>query len=157
VPSILTLCGYGFDTEARTHPSVIVRPGEAELYRWIREDTRSNAMFVDSGFRDLVMVRGRRSLYLGTEFGPERAAFPLNQVLVRRRVVADLYGSAQELDADLASFERFKRPVYVIFRPEEDERTAAARARLERSDRLQLVYRRHGYRVFQVVQREGKA
>jgi len=157
VPSILTLWGYAVDREARTHPSVIARPGEAELYRWIREDTRSNALFVDSGFRDLVMVRGRRSLYLGTEFGPERAAFPLNQVLVRRRVVADLYGSARELEADLVSFERFSRPVYVIFRPEEDDRTSAARAGLERSDRCQLVYQRHGYRVYRLVQKEGKA
>ena len=157
VPSVLTLCGYGFDPEAHTHPSVTPHPGENELYRWIREHTGSNAMFVDSGFRDLVMVRGRRSLYLGTSFGPERAAFPLNQVLVRRRVVADLYGSAGELDADLVSFERFKRPVYVIFRPEEDDRTTAARALLERSDRFELVYQRHGYRVYSVIQREGKA
>lgn len=148
VPTALTLWGYAIDSEAHTHPNVVLRPGETELYQWIREETRARAMFVDSGFRDAIMVRGRRSLYLGTSFGPERAAFPLNQVLVRRRVVSDLYSTAAELDADIASFERFHRKVFVVYRPEENERTRVARAALERSNRFHLVYKRNGYSVF---------
>jgi hypothetical protein len=98
------------------------------------------------------MVRARRPLYLGTEFGPERAAFPLDQVLERRRVTADLYRTAGELEADLASLDRFQRPVYVVFRPEEDAHTATARAVLARhTDRFELVYERDGYRVLRLV------
>lgn len=151
VPSVLALAGYAFDAEAHTHPNVVGRPGEPALYEWIREHTPSHAIVADSEYRDAIMVRGRRSLYLGTWFGPERAAFPLDQVIERRRVMADLYRSAQDLDADLASLERFRRPLYLVYRPEDDPDTAPARAVLAaRPDRFELVYDRDGYRVLRL-------
>jgi len=156
LPFGITLYGYVVDPEAHTHPSVVARPGEAALYRWIREQTPRESIVVDSGFRDLVMVRGRRALYLGTEFGPERAAFPLAQVIERRKVTGDLYSSANGLTADLVSLDRFGRPLYVIFRPEEDVRTAPARAALAaRRDRFEPVYERDGYLVLKLVRPGG--
>lgn len=151
VPFALSLQGYLADPGAHRDPTVVERPGEGALYAWIRARTPRDAMVVDNAYRDVVMVKGRRALYLGTSFGPERAAFPLAQVLERRRVTADLYGPAAALDADVAALRRFGRPVYVVFRPEDGPGVAAARqAAGARPDCFEPGYDGDGYRVVRV-------
>lgn len=155
-PFALTLHGYAADPGRRVDPYMIEPPGERALNRWIRERTPANAIVVDRGFRDLVSVRGRRALYLGTDKGPQWAAFPLDQVLERRRVAADLYGPAPDLDADAPALGRFGRPVLVVFRPEDDAGTAGAWAALRAdSGRFEAVYDSAGYRVMRL--RAGRA
>jgi hypothetical protein len=149
VPVALTLHGYladpGHDRTMET------RPGEADLERWIRERTPADAIVVDRGFRDLLMVRARRPLYLGTDKGPEWAAFPLDQIVERRGVVGALYDSSS-VRRPAATLARLGRPVYVVFRPEDDAWTAGAWEALRREPGLfEMVYERDGYRVARLV------
>lgn len=154
VPPALTLHGYIRDPARDPDANVVEPRGEAECHRWIREHTPADAIVVDHRFRNVVMVKGRRPLYLGTSSGPERAAFPIDQVLERRRVTADLYGAAATIDVDVTALERFGRPIYLLFRPEDDAETSAAWTRLSaRSDRFELSYDREGYRVLRLFPR----
>jgi hypothetical protein len=155
-PVALTLHGYIADPGRHGDRSMIEQPGEPALEAWIRERTPRDALIVDAGFRDLLMVRGRRPMYLGTPKGPAWAAFPLDQVIERRRVVADLYGPARELDRDVASMARFRRPLYVVFRPEDDGSTAAAwRAVSADRTRFDVVYDADGYRIARLKPEAG--
>lgn len=156
VPPLVTLHGYILDPARDPDANVVEPRGEAECHRWIRERTPADAIIVDSHYRNVVMVKGRRPLYLGTSSGPERAAFPMEQVLERRRVTADLYGAAATLEEDLSSLECIGRPIYVIFRPEDDAETSGAWARIgARRDRFELSYDREGYRVLRLIPRRG--
>jgi hypothetical protein len=98
------------------------------------------------------MVDAHRRLYLGTSFGPERGAFPLDQVVERRAVVADLYGGAQDLDAALRSFAKQDGPVFVLFRGEEYPAASVPPwHRLDqRPDRFALVYHRDDNLLYRV-------
>lgn len=156
VPPALTLHGYILDPARDPDANVVEPRGEAECHRWIREHTPADAIVVDRQYRNVVMVKGRRPLYLGTSSGPERAAFPMDQVLERRRVTADLYGAAIAIDEDVAALERFGRPIFVLFRPEDDAATSAAWAALgARRDRFEVSYDRDGYRVLRLIPRRG--
>jgi hypothetical protein len=147
-PFALTLHGYAADPGRRSDPYMVEPAGERALNRWIRERTPANAIVVDRSFRDLASVRGRRALYLGTDKGPQWAAFPLDQVIERRRVTADLYGPAPDLAADARALARFGRPVLVVFRPEDDRETGAAWAAVRAdTSRFATVYDAAGYRV----------
>lgn len=157
VPPALTLHGYILDPARDPDANVAEPSGEAALHLWIREHTPVQAIIVDSHYRNVVMVNGRRPLYLGTSSGPERAAFPMDQVVERRRVTADLYGPAVAIEEDLTALERPGRPIFVVFRPEDDVETSGAWAKLHaRRDRFELSYDREGYRVVRLIPRRGE-
>ncbi|NOT33786.1 MAG: hypothetical protein HOP12_06395 [Candidatus Eisenbacteria bacterium] len=157
VPVVLTFYGYLSDPRGRTDPVVTEPPGALAMAEWIRDHTPPDAMVLDAGFRDALMVKSARVLYLGTSFGPERAAFPLDQVRERRAVAADLYGAAPNADASLSALARFDRPLYVVYRPEDDSLTTKGwRALTARPRRVETVFERDGYRVLRVrLPREG--
>jgi hypothetical protein len=150
-PIVLTLRAFAVDPEQHTYVPLNPRPGEDALYQWIRERTPRDMVFVDARFRDLVMVRGRRQMYLGSPAGPEKAAFPLEQVIERRAVMADLYGPARQLDADADALTRLGRPACVIVRLEDVPEGANARAALAaRPDRFVPIYERDGFVLYAV-------
>jgi len=158
-PIALTLHAFAVDPEQHTYVPLNPRPGESALYAWIEARTPRDMVFVDARFRDLVMVRGRRQLYLGSPSGPERAAFPLQQVIERRAVMADLYGPARRLDADADALTRLGRPACVIVRLEDVPEGASARAALAaRPDRFVPIYERDGFVLYAVrMQRATRA
>lgn len=148
---VLTIRGYLLDrsgaTAAETHPA----PGEEALYAWMRDDTPKQAVFADVNFRSLIMVKGRRQLLLGDSRGPEAAAFPLDQVLERRAVLADLYGPADSLDRDASLMTRLGRPAYVLLRAADAAPAGPPGLRLDaRPDLFNRVYDRDGFVVYQV-------
>jgi hypothetical protein len=149
VNPVLSVAGFALDPGARTRAELNPRPGEETLYRWIREQTPAEAVFVDVAFRDLIMVKGQRRLYLGTFNGPEKAAFPLNELIRRRRLVADLYGREQAWDEHRAELLALDRPVYVLFRPE-DSPARRPWLPLESDGSSSLEYEGDGYRVYRL-------
>ena len=147
---VLTLRGYLLDRTEFTRPEHPMRPGEPAVYAWIRASTPVDAVFVDDGFRDVIMVEGRRQLLLGSARGPEQAAFPLDQILERRMVMADLYGDADSLDRDVAMLRRLARPGYVVVRP------GAPTAPFEaRPDLFTRAYSADGFSVWAVAPAPG--
>jgi len=121
----------------------------------MRDSTDARAVFVDAGFRDLIMVRARRRLYYGSTFGPEHAGFPLAQVNQRRAVMADLYGPGRDLGADARALAALGAPAFVVFRPE-DERDDAVRPTPWRNleahpEWFHPAYERDGFRVYAVT------
>jgi hypothetical protein len=114
---LLTLHGYLSDRSRTLAPEHPLQPGEEALYAWIRTATPPDAVFVDAGYRDVIMVAGRRQLWLGSREGPELAAFPLGPLLERRAVLADLSGAADSLERDADALRALGRPAYVVARP----------------------------------------
>jgi hypothetical protein len=107
---------------------------------------------VDNGYRDLIMVRARRQLYLGSDAGPEKAAFPLQQVIERRGVMADLYGPTRDLDHDVAALDRLGRPVCVLVRSSDRNAGSNAGAALaSRPDLFRPLYDRDGFVLYAVA------
>ncbi len=148
---VLTIRGYLLDrsgaTAAETHPA----RGEEALYAWMRGETQKQAVFVDNNFRSLIMVKGRRQLLLGSARGPELAAFPLDQVLERRAVMADLYGTADSLDRDVSLMAGLGRPAYVLLRADDGGPAGPPGPRLDaRPDLFTRVYDRDGFVVYHV-------
>jgi hypothetical protein len=113
---VLTLRGYALDPGARVSHVLRLDATERALYDWIRAKTPADAVVIDAESRDYVMVLARRQLLLGTRFGPELAAFPRDQVVLRRAVMADLYGDQREIARDLRTLDALGRPVYVLYR-----------------------------------------
>lgn len=152
LPHVLTLTGFALDREHLATPALHPAPGENDLYEWIRAHSGARDVFVDAGYRDLIMVRARRQLYLGSDAGPEKAAFPLKEVLERRAVMADLYGPARELDRDAAALARVGRPIFVLIRPGDGiADPKAGRALAARPDLFRPVYDRDGFVLYAVV------
>lgn len=155
IPSILFLAGYVADPARHTEPALNPRPGEEALYRWIRTTSPGGAVFTDHRSRDLVMVRGERRLLAGTTFGPERAAFPLGELLQRRRRMADLYAMDPAAPVHADSLERTMQRLpgsrlFVLYRPEDWPASPEPWRRLEAApDRFRLAYDRDGYRVYE--------
>jgi hypothetical protein len=150
-PLVLTLVGFTLDRERLTYPALNPAPGENEMYAWISSHTPRDMVFVDDHYRDLVMVRARRQMYLGSASGPERAAFPLAQVLERRAVMADLYGAADSLDRDVAALAALGRPACVLIRSQDaDTRHRAGAALAARPDLFRPIYERSGFVLYAV-------
>ncbi len=155
VPLVLFQFGYAVDPMRRLEPALNPRPGEAALYRWIRTTAPETAVFTDHRSRDLVMVRGERRLLAGTTFGPERAAFPLGELLQRRRRMADLYADDPAAPLHVDSLAITVRPLagaplYVLYRPEDWADGRAPWARLDAdSVHFHTAYDRDGYRVYE--------
>ena len=116
VPPALTLFGYLADPTGRTSPEAHPLAAELRLFEWARRETPREAVFVDRNARSDLMVRSGRQLWLGTRHGPELAAFPRDQILVRSAVEADLYGELASRDRDVEQLATLGRPVYVIYR-----------------------------------------
>ncbi len=152
LPHVLTLTGFALDREHLTAPALHPAPGENDLYAWIRTHSHPRDVFVDARYRDLIMVRARRQLYLGSDAGPEKAAFPLKEVLERRAVMADLYGPASELNRDAAALARLGRPVFVLIRPSDEVAgSKAGMALAARPDLFRPLYDRDGFVLYAVV------
>jgi hypothetical protein len=148
----LTVVGYVADPAGHTDPRAAPSAAERGVYRWIRERTETNAVFLDARQRDLVMVHGRRRLYLGTATGTEQFAFPLEETRRRLAVMADLYGECRDAAGDAGALRELGRPVYVIVRPED----AAANAGLCLARHPGLfteALRQGGYRVYRLRER----
>jgi hypothetical protein len=107
-------------------------PQQDQLYRWIRDDTPSNSVFLDSCL-DIPVV-GRRSLFIGwvdnadPELLVEGYGITLNdwlgsqsgynpQMLAdRNRIIREVYSPDQPLSpSDLAELRRFD-PLYIVIR-----------------------------------------
>jgi hypothetical protein len=147
-PSALLLRGYVTDPSAAQAAETYRAPGEEPLYAWIRTRTPVDAVFVDDRFRDVLYVDGRRRLLLGTPAGPEKGGFPLNALLRRRAVMADLYGPAADLAGDAAVLDSLNAPAYVLYR-ERDHPGAAPWAALDAdTSGFERVYRADGFRVY---------
>jgi len=154
----MTLFGYMADASGRTAPALNPAPGEERLYEWIRAATPLDAVFVDNRDRDLIMVKGRRRMLVGTTFGPDLAAFPVSQMTERRAVEADLYGPAADLDHDIAVLARLDRPTFVLYRATDFAPHAQPWWALERRrDRFQIAYDAHGFRVYRLTGAETAA
>jgi hypothetical protein len=148
---VLTVRGYLVDPSGATAPELHPAPGEAILYAWMRDSLARHAVVVDHGFRSAAMVMAGRQLYLGDRSGPERAAFPLDQLTERRAVMTDLYGPADSLARDAAALARLGRPAVVVVR--DADFTAARTPRLAlgaRPDLFTPVYDRAGHVVYHV-------
>jgi hypothetical protein len=145
----LTLVGYTLDPERRTRPELNPAPGEEALYAWIRRDTPPDAVFVDHQGRDLIMVKGRRRLWVGTISGPDKAGFPAAEMAARRAVEADLYGALATPSDDAAALAGLGRPAYVLYRAA-DFPGARPWAALEGAPRFERAYDRDGFTVYRV-------
>lgn len=117
IPTALTVHGYLVDPTGSTREELHPVAGEEALYLWLRESTPANAVVVDRGFRDLVAVKAKRRLFLGTDQPPELAAFPAGEMRRRQAIMSDLYGSLAAPDSVIAGLRTLGRPVYVVFRP----------------------------------------
>jgi len=147
----LTVAGYLADTEGRRSPQMSPGPAERALDDWVRRETPANAVFVDAGYRDLLMVQARRQLLLGSTQGTERAAFPRDQVEARRAVMADLYGPLAEAGRDVRRLAGLGRPAYVLVRDADAAAgTTSARPLERRPDLFQRVYDRDGLALYRV-------
>jgi hypothetical protein len=114
----------------------------------MRSATPAHAVFLDQGFRDSFPVGGRRRLYLGTPYGPDKAAYPRDQVVARRAVMADVYGPGEALEDDASALRRLGAPAYVVYRPGGVTPPPPAR----RPDLFEPVYDREGYVVYRVTE-----
>jgi hypothetical protein len=119
VGPVLTVVGYAADPAGRTSSRLRPTPAERTLYEWIRERTETNAVFLDAQQRDLIMVLGRRRLYLGTRTGTDQFAFPAQEVSRRQALMDDLYGPCRDPKGDAATLRTLGCPVYVVYRPED--------------------------------------
>jgi hypothetical protein len=147
VNPILTVAGFALDPAGRARPELHPRPGEEALYGWIRKDTPARAVFVDAKDRDLIMVKGQRELYVGTDSGPEKAAFPAAELIRRRTLIADVYGDAIGWAEHRRALAVLGRPIYVLYRPEDALGREPWRP-LATDGSSRLVYDRDGYRVY---------
>lgn len=119
LPSLMLLRGFLLDRSGETAPETARAPGDAACYAWVRSSTPRDAVFLDHRSRDVLLVEGRRRLLVGTPFGPERAAFPADQLVRRRAIMADLYGPCTDLAASAAGLDSIGAPVYVLYRAED--------------------------------------
>lgn len=148
---LLTLRGYLLDRTRITAPEHPREPGQDALHAWIREETPQDAVFVDRGFRDVLMVEGERQLLLASKLGPELAAFPMDEVNERRTVMADLFGAGTALDADAALLRGLGRPAYVLLRPADADTAASPAPHFgARPDLFTPVYERDRFLVYRV-------
>jgi hypothetical protein len=115
-PPALTLTGYLLDPGGRTSPALHPSEADRRLHRWAREQTPARSVFLDRDYRSDLMVFAGRQLYLAARQGPELAAFPLDQLRERRKVVDDLYGPLDSLGQDTNALRRLGRPIYVLYR-----------------------------------------
>jgi hypothetical protein len=149
LPSLLLLDGFLRDPSGRTAYEMSRAPGERELYDWVRTHTPANAVFTDFHARDVLLVEGRRRLFVGTARAPDVAAFPSDQMAHRRAVVADLYGPARELEADAACLDSLGAPAYLLFRAEDFTDAVPWTALEADSGQFQRVYAdAFGHRVY---------
>ena len=156
VPTLATLHGYLVDPAGATSPRLHDRPGEATADEWIRGSTPRNAVFLDRGFRDLLMVKARRRLYMGTDLPPERAAFPVAEMRARQQLIRDLYDGTGNADSSVARLRALGRPLYVLYRPEDSTTVAAPwQTLIDAAPGSALDFDHDGYRVVRLSPRSG--
>jgi hypothetical protein len=156
VPFVLTVQGYLADSSGNTRIQLQERAGEADLYAWLRAGTPVDAVLVDRGYRDVISVRARRRLFLGTDQRPELAAFPAPEMKRRQRIMTDLYGPFAAPDSTVAGLRVLHRPIYVLYRPEDSGAAESPWQRLvEAAPGSRLVYDLHGYHVVRLSMEEG--
>lgn len=146
-PPALTLAGYFADPSGHASPDVHLTSEERRLFAWARAETPPEAVFVDHRFRSVLMVRAGRQLWLGSQHGPELAAFPLDQIRERSAVMADLYGPLDSLERDVRALGALGRPVYVLYRAADFGAGEVPGDRLP-PDRFARVYDRDGFVVY---------
>ncbi len=147
-PAVMFQYGYLSDRSGATGPELLRAPGERELYAWVRDHTPVDAVFTDHHSRDVLLVEGRRRLLAGTNSGPEKAAFPREELIRRRATMADLYGAGQDLAGDAACLDALHAPAYVLYRAPDFAGTAPWTALDADSLRFERVYAAGGYRVY---------
>jgi hypothetical protein len=147
----LTVAGFVSDRNGRVSPRSRTSPGEERLYEWIRKRTEVDAIFLDDHYCALIMAHGRRPLYLGSPYGSEQFAFPLQELQRRRAVVADVYGACEDLARDAQALGSLRRPIYLLCRPRVGVPERADFRGLERRpDLFTPVLAQDGYRVYRL-------
>jgi hypothetical protein len=147
----LTVTGYLSDRNGQVSPRSRTSPGEERLYEWIRKRTEPDAIFLDDHYCAMIMAHGRRPLYLGSPYGFEQFAFPLQELRRRRAVVADVYGPCGNLARDAETLGSLRRPIYLLYRPCVGVPDRAAFRGLERRpDLFTPVLAQDGYRVYRL-------
>jgi hypothetical protein len=154
LPTLLTLHGYLVDPTGETRAEIHPRPGEEALYGWLRDETPIDAVLVDRDFRDLMMVKARRRLYLGTEQPADLAAFPVAEMQRRHRAMLDLYGPMAHPDSVVEGLRSLGKPTYVIYRPEDSTAIVAPWDRLvAAAPGSVLIYKLNHYHVVKLSPR----
>lgn len=122
LPSLLLLRGFLLDPSSATAPETFRAPGEPALYAWVRQHTPTNAVFLDDDSRDVLLVEGQRRLLVGTPFGPDKAAFPADELARRRGLSATLFGhqafGPEALANAALALDSLGAPAYVLLRPQ---------------------------------------
>jgi hypothetical protein len=156
VPCI-TVAAYLADPEGRASPQLNPSTAERALDAWVMRETPVDAVFVDAGFSDLLMVHARRQLLLASTMGPERAGFPIDQDQERRAVMTDLYGPLAEPARDVRVLARLGRPVFVVVRAADAAAGHSAAPGIERrSDLFRRLYDRDGLAVYRMMPAEAR-
>jgi hypothetical protein len=156
VPTLATIHGDLADPERLTSPRLRSSSGETAMDDWIQGSTPPEAVFVDRGFRDLLMVKARRRLYLGTDLPPERAAFPVSEMRARQHTMADLYGTLADSVTTVERLRALGRPIYVLYRPGDSTGVDFPWQRLlEAAPGSTLSYEQAGFRIVKVSLRSG--
>lgn len=164
VPSALFFQGMWRDRPERSQPELAeaasLDADERAFYRWVRQETPSDAVFVDDRSRDHLMVLGRRRLLAGTKFDAARAAFPVDEMARRRAIEADLYGPLADPEGDLAGLRaavtrmRAVHPVsacYILYRRDARETRMPRWEQLRRAaPELETVYEAGGFVVLRL-------
>lgn len=162
VPPALALRGFVLDPDGATSELLGMRPGEEEMYAWMRDSTATDVVVIDHRSRYVVNIKGQRRLLAGTPFGPERAAFPSSDLARRRALSEDLFGPVAQFDHDLATLDTIRTQaralhrvsdILVLYRPEDFGPGPEPWRRLEAvaGDRARLRYERNGFRLYQLV------
>ena len=156
VPTALTVHGYLVDPTGKQRPELNPKPGEENLYVWLRAGTPRDAVVVDRNYRDLIAVKGRRRLFLGTDQPPDLAAFPAPEMRRRQSVMTDLYGPMSRPDSVVAGLRLPGRTVFVVFRPEDGLASPAPWNRLVAAAPGSMVaYDLDGYVVVRMAKEGG--
>jgi hypothetical protein len=148
LPSALFLRGYLLDERNRTAVETHPEPGERELHAWLRQHTAKDAVLLDHHSRDLLLVQAHRRLLAGHPHAAERAAFPREELARRRAVMADLYGEAGSLDADVALLAGLGAPAYIVYRASDFSAATPWAALDADSARFERVYDSERFRVY---------
>ncbi|MFN8587787.1 MAG: hypothetical protein U0704_08270 [Candidatus Eisenbacteria bacterium] len=100
VPPAAFLRGYLLDPMRTQAEALAPRPGEREMYAFVRDSLDRDVALIDRNSRDLLLVRGQRRMIAGTIFNTERAGFPAEELAARRGLTDDLYGGVSYARAD---------------------------------------------------------
>ena len=126
---------------------------ERALYDWIGTETPRDAVFLDSGDRVDVLVRGPRRQYWGLASFAEQWGYSRRAMDERRGLRDAVYGDAPLARERFAGILGLGVPVYVVAR--EADRPGIHERLGARPDLFREVFRAEGHAVFRMVPGPG--